>query len=87
MNEINRTSGRTLGRAVPSKRTDRFLSNSERTSQAIVPAGPTRSETALRSRVVDIRKNLAVRNFFLQVAAEHARACLNWMSWNPAVSD
>ena len=52
-----------------------------------MPASPTRDETALRSHVMDIRKNLAVRNFFLQVAAEHPRACLNGMSWNPAVSD
>ena len=71
MNEISRTSERTLGRAVPSQRTDRSLKNSELTSRAIVPAGPTPGETTLRSRVVDIRKNLAVRNFFLQVTAEH----------------
>ena len=51
-----------------------------------MPAGPIRGKTALRSRVVDIRKNLAVRNFFLQVAAEHPRACMNGMSWNPAIS-
>ena len=87
MNEINRTSGRTLCRAVPSHHTDRSSSNSERTSRAIVPAGPTRGKTASRSCVVDIRKNLAVRNFFLQVAAEHPRACLNGMSWYPAVGN
>ena len=52
-----------------------------------MPTGPARGETALRSRVVDIRKNLAVRNLFLQVAAEHPRACLNGMSWNPAISN
>ena len=40
-----------------------------------------------RSRVVDIRKNLTVRNFFFQVAVDHPRACLNGMSLNPAVSD
>ena len=80
MNEINRTSGRTLGRAVPSQHTDRFLSNSERTSRAIVPAGPKRGETALRSRVVDIRKNPAVGKLFLQVAAEHPPACRNGVS-------
>ena len=37
--------------------------------------------------MVDIRKKLAVRNFFLQVAAEHPRACLNGMSWNAAISN
>ena len=34
---------------------------------------------------MDIRKNLAVRNLFVQVAAEHPRVCLNGMSWNPAI--
>ena len=48
MDEINRTGGQTLGRVV-----------SYRTSRAIVPTGPARGETALRSRVVDVRKNLA----------------------------
>ena len=28
-----------------------------------------------------------VRNLFLQVAAEHPRACLNGMSWNPVISN
>ena len=87
IDEINRTSGRTLGRVVPSQLLDRSLSNSERTSRAIVPTGTTRGETALRTRVVDVRKNLAVRNFFLQESAEHPRACLNGMSWNPAISN
>ena len=62
MDEINRTSGRTLGRVVPSQRPERSLSSSERTSRAIVPTEHARGETALRSRVVDIRKNLVVRN-------------------------
>ena len=87
MDEISRTSGRTLGRVVPFQCLDRSSSNSERTTRAIVPAIPTRGETALRSRVVDVRKNRAVRNFFLQVAAEHPRACLNGISWNPAISN
>ena len=87
MNELNRTSGRTMGRVVPSHRKSRSSSNSERTPQAIVPAGPTSGENTLRSGVVDIRKNLTVRNFFLQVAAEHPRACLNGMSWNPAIGN
>ena len=52
-----------------------------------MPAGPARSETALRSRVVDIRRNLAFRNFFLQVAAQHPRACLNGMRWISAISN
>ena len=52
-----------------------------------MPFGPTRGVTALKSRVVDIRKNLAVRKFLLQVAGERPRARLNGMSWNPAISD
>ena len=87
MDEINKTSGRTLGRVVHCQRPDRSLSSSERTSRAIVPTGPTRGETALRSRVVDVKKNLEVLNLFLQVAAEHPRACLNGMGWNPAKSN
>ena len=37
--------------------------------------------------MVDIRKNLTVRNQFVQVAAEHPRACFNGMAWNPAISN
>ena len=37
--------------------------------------------------MVDIRKNLTVRNQFVQVAAEHPRACLNGMGWNAAISN
>ena len=36
--------------------------------------------------MVDIRKNLTVRNQFVQVATEHPCACLNGMSSNPAIS-
>ena len=87
MNEINKTTGRTLGRVVPSQRLDSSLSSSERIPRAIVPTETTRDETTLRSRVVDIRKNLAVWNLFVQVAAEHPRACMKGMSWNPAKSN
>ena len=85
MDEINRTSDRTPVRFVPPQRPDRSLCNSGRTSRAIAPMGPTRGDTALRSRVVDVRKNLTVRNIFLQVAAKHPRACLNGMSCNSAI--
>ena len=37
--------------------------------------------------MVDIRKNLMARHQFTQVPAEHPRACLNDMSWNPATND
>ena len=87
MNEINRTTGRILGRVVPSQRLDHSLSSSERIPRAIVATGTTHGGTTQRSRVVDVRKNLAVRNLFVQVAAEHPRACLNGMSWNPAITN
>ena len=38
----------------------------------------------MRSRIVDIRKDLDTRRTFVQVAAEHPRACLKGMAWNPA---
>ena len=87
MNEINRTTGRTLGRVVPSQRLDRSSSSSERIPRAKVPTGTTHGGTTQKSRVVDIRKNLTVRNKFVQVAAEDPRACLNDMGWNPAISN
>ena len=42
---------------------------------------------ALRSRVENIKKNLAVRNLLVQVAAEHPRAFLNGISWKPAITN
>ena len=88
MNEINRTTGRTLGRVVPSQRLDHSSSCSERIPRAIVPTGTTHGGTTQKSCVADIRKNLTVRNQFVQVATEHPRACcLNGMGWNPAISN
>ena len=81
MNEINRTTSRTLGRVLPSQRFDRSSSSSERTPRTVVPAGTAHSRTIQNSRVVDIRKNLTVRNQFVQVT------CLNGMGWNPAISN
>ena len=86
-NEINRTTVRTLGRVVPSQRLDRSASSSERTPRTIVSTVTAQGGTVQKSRVVDIRKNVAVRNQFVQVAAEHLRACLNGMGWNPAISN
>ena len=37
--------------------------------------------------MVDIRKNLTVRNQLVQVVTEHPRACLNGMGRNPAISN
>ena len=53
----------------------------------MVSTGTAHGGTIQTSRVVAIRKNLAVRNQFVQVAAEHPRACLNGMGWNPTISN
>ena len=62
MNEINRTTSRTLGSVVHSQRLDRSSSCSERIPRAIVPTGTTHDGTTQKSRVVDISKNLTVCN-------------------------
>ena len=64
MNEINRTTGRTLGRIVPSQRLDRSPSSSERTPRTMASTGTAHGGTVQKSRVVDIRRNLTVRNQF-----------------------
>ena len=87
MEEINRTTGRTLGRIVPSQRRDQSSNSSERAPHTMVPSGTAHGRTYQKSRMVDIRKNLMTRHQFTQVAAEHPRACLNDMSWNPATND
>ena len=87
MDENNRTTGRTLGRIVPSQRRDHSSNSSERAPRTVASSGTAHGGTFQKSRVVDIRKNLMARHQFTQVAAEHPRACLNDMSWNPATSD
>ena len=87
MDEINRTTGRTLGRIVPSQRRDHSSNSSERAPRTVASSETVHGGTFQKSRVVDIRKNLMARHQFTQVAAEHPRACLNDMSWNPATSD
>ena len=87
MDEINRTTGRTLGRIVPSQRRDHSSNSSERALRTVASSGTAHGGTFQKTRVVDIRKNLMARHQFTQVAAEHPRACLNDMSWNPATSD
>ena len=79
MIEINSTTGRTLGRVGPSQRLGRSSSSSERIPRTIVPTGTAHGGTTQKSRLVDIRKNVTVRNQFVQVAAEHPRARLNGM--------
>ena len=50
MDEINRTTGRTLGRVVPSQRFDHSSSSSERTPRTVVPAGTAHDGTIQNSR-------------------------------------
>ena len=87
MDEINGTTGRKLGRVVPSQRRDHSSNSSERALRTVASSGTAQGGTSQKSRVVDIRKNLMARHQFTQVAAEHPRARLNDMSWNPATSD
>ena len=87
MDEINRTTGRTLGRIVPSQRRDHSSNSSERAPRTVASSGIAHGGTFQKSRVIDIRKNLMARHQFTQVASEHPRACLNDMSWNPATGD
>ena len=87
MDEISRTTGRTLARVVPSQRRDHSSNSLERAPRTVASSGTAHGGTFQKSRVVDIRKNLMARHQFTQVAAEHPRACLNDMSWNPATSD
>ena len=87
MDEINRTTGRTLGRIVPSQRRDHSSNSSERAPHTVASSGTAHGGTVQKSRVEDIRKNLMARHQFTQGAAKHPRACLNDMSWNPATSD
>ena len=75
--------GRWVGSSL---RLDRSSSSSKRIPRAINPTETAHGGTIQKSRVVEIMKNLTVRNQFVQRAAEHPRACLNGMDWNPAIS-
>ena len=87
MDEINRTTRRKLGRIVPSQRRDHSSNSSERAPRTVASSGTPHGGIFQKSRVADIRKNQMARHQFTPVAAEHPRACLNDMSWNPATSD
>ena len=87
MDEINRGTERTLVRIVPSQRRDHSSNSSERATRTIAFSRSAPGGVFQKSRVVDIRKNLMARHQFTQVPAEHPRACLNDMSWNPATND
>ena len=87
MDEINRSTERTLVRIVPSQRRDHSSNSSERAPRTVASSRSAHGGVFQKSRVVDIRKNLMARHQFTQVAAEHPRACLNDMSCNLATSD
>ena len=83
MQEINRV--RDLGRIVPTQRAGHSPIRKEKsTENPTERARPVPSGAKVRSRVVDIRKDINTRRTFVQVAAEHPRACLNDMTWIPA---
>ena len=71
MDEINRTTGRTLGRIVPSQHRDHSSNSSERARRTVASSGTAHGGTSQKFRVVDIRKNLMARHQFTRVAAEH----------------
>ena len=81
--DINRARDRSLGRIVPTQRAGQSPIRKEKSTNPTEPAGVVPSGAKVRSRVVDIRKDLNCRRTFVQVAAEHPRACLNGMTWNP----
>ena len=82
--EIHRARDRSLGRIVPSQRAGQSRIRKEKITNSTEPAGPVPSGANVRSRVIDIRKDLNTQRTFVQVAVELPRACLNGMTWNPA---
>ena len=82
--KINQERDRSLGRIVLTRQAGQSPIRKEKPTNPTEPAGPVPSEAKVRSRVVDIRKDLNTRSTFEQVAAEHPRAYLNGMTRNPA---
>ena len=80
MQEIHRARPRSLGRIVPSQCIGQSPFRQGETADLTEPAGPVLSGAKVRSRVIDIRKDLNTRRNFVQVAAERPRACLNCMT-------
>ena len=83
MQDIHRARDKSLGRIVPSQRVGQSPVRQGETADLTKPVGPVLNGNKVRSRVIDIRKDLNTRSNFVQVAAEHPRACLNGMTWNP----
>ena len=73
-----------MGRIARSQRVCQSSVSQSETAGLTEPAGPVLSGAKVRSQGIDIRKDLNNRRNFVQVAAEHPRACLNGMTWNPA---
>ena len=84
MQEIHRAWDRSLGGIIPSQCVGQSPVRQEKTTDLTEPSGPVLSEAKVRSRVIDIRKDLNTRRNFEQVATELPTACLNGMTWNPA---
>ena len=80
--EIHRARDRSLSRIAHSQRAVQSLR--EKTTNLTEPTGPVPSGAKVRSRVLDIQKDLNTRRTFVQVAAENPRACLNGIIRNPA---
>ena len=85
MQEIHQARDRSLGSIVPSQRAAQSPIGRDRVTDPTEPASPVPSGAKVRSQVIDIQKDLNTRRTFVQVAAEHPRACLNGMTWNLAM--
>ena len=84
MQEIRRARKISLGRIVPSQRAGQSPVMKEKTANPTEPVGSVTKGAKVRSRVIDIRKDLNNQRTFGQVAAEHLRAFLNGMTWKSA---
>ena len=84
LQESHRSRDRSSVRILPAQRACQSPIRREKMADHTEAAGPVPSGTKVRSRLVDIRKDLNTRKIFIQVAAKHPRACLNGMSANLA---
>ena len=84
MQEIHRARDRSLGRIVPSQSAAHSPIGRDRVTDPTEPASPVPSGAKVKSRVIDIRKDLNIRRAFVQVAAKNPRACLDGMTGKPA---
>ena len=75
MQEIHRARERSLGRIVNSQRAGQSPIRKEQTTNPAETSSTVVGGAKMRLRVIDIRKDLNTRRTFVQVAAEHPRAC------------